>query len=264
MSFELKVLKKEPGQLAINYEELKKELSVRLEQFKGLTFGEDEIVSAKKTRADLNRVAKVIDDRRKELKEEFLKPYEEVENQAKELIGMIKDVNSEIDKQIKDYEEKEKEEKKIVIVQLWCGLKYNKITVDKIWNDKWLNKTFSMKDIEEEMRTRITEIETDLNAIEELCEEVDKARALKSKYLISLNLSKVIGEYNQEEKNRELLEQEEKKIDPEKKIDIEQQIEAEVVEEELFELSFKVIASEEKLKALSRFLKENNYWYERI
>ena len=129
-----------------------------MQQFKGIVFTEEQIAVAKQTRADLNRVAKVIDERRKELKKEYLKPYEEVETQAKELVGMISAVNSEIDKQIKAFEEREKEEKKSS-AQLWCGLKYNKITVDKIWNDKWLNKTFSFKDIEEEMRTRITEIE---------------------------------------------------------------------------------------------------------
>ena len=226
MAFELKVVENVQGKLAINYEELKKELGLQLQHYKGLVFAENEIVSAKKTRADLNRVATVIDERRKELKKEFLKPYEEVENQAKELIGMIKDVNGEIDKQIKDYEEKEKEEKKIEIAQLWCSLHYNKITVDKIWNDKWLNKTFSMKDIEEEMRTRITEIEADLNAIDELCQDEEKAKALKSKYLISLDLTKVITDYNLEQKARVLLEQEEKKV-----LDIEEIIEAEVIEE---------------------------------
>ena len=264
MAFELKVVENVQGKLAINYEELKKELGLQLQHYKGLVFAENEIVSAKKTRADLNRVAKVIDDRRKELKEEFLKPYEEVENQAKELIGMIKDVNSEIDKQIKDYEEKEKEEKKIEIAQLWCSLHYNKITVDKIWNEKWLNKTFNMKNIEEEMRARITEIEADLNAIEELCEEVDKARALKSKYLVSLDLRKVIEEYNQEQKARELLEQEEKKQNTEEIIEAEVIEEKHEEQEKVFELSFKVVASEEKLKALSRFLKENGYKYERL
>lgn len=267
MAFELKVLESIPGKLAINYEELKKELDVRLQQFKGIVFTEEQIAVAKQTRADLNRVAKVIDERRKELKKEYLKPYEEVETQAKELVGMISAVNSEIDKQIKAFEEREKEEKKIKIAQLWCGLKYNKITVDKIWNDKWLNKTFSMKDIEEEMRTRITEIEADLNAIDELCQDEEKAKILKSKYLISLDLTKVITDYNSEQKARELLEQEEKKL-----VDTEGIIEAEVIEEKheepktepVYEINFKVYGTERKIKELSQFLKENGYKYERI
>ena len=124
-----------------------------------------------------------------------------------------------------------------------------------------------MNDIEEEMRTRITEIEADLNAIDELCQDEEKAKILKSKYLISLDLTKVITDYNSEQKARELLEQEEKKF-----VDTEEIIEAEVIEEKreepktepVYEINFKVYGTERKIKELSQFLKENGYKYERI
>ena len=83
MAFELKVLESIPGKLAINYEELKKELSDRLQQFKGIVFTEEQIAVAKQTRADLNRVAKVIDERRKELKKEYLKPLKKSKHKRK-------------------------------------------------------------------------------------------------------------------------------------------------------------------------------------
>ena len=98
---ELKVLNKEIGSLSINYDELKIELADNLKKYQGLVVTEDEITKAKSTRANLNKVAKMIDDRRKELKKEILKPYEMVEAQTKELIGMIGDVTNAIDDQIK-------------------------------------------------------------------------------------------------------------------------------------------------------------------
>lgn len=269
-SMEFKVIEKVPGKLVINYEELKAALSVELEKYKGLVVTENQITEAKSTRAKLNKVKAAIEDRRKELKKEYLKPYEIVEKQAKELVDMIDEASSNIANQIKEFEEKEKEAKKIEIANLWVKLGYNKITVDKIWNEKWLNKTFTLSKIKEEMQAQIDDIEGDLNAIKELCgEDKQKCLTLQSKYLRTLDFQQVLSEYNAETEAAKKIIAEEKAVKAEQEpitvVSEEPQEEVEVqteVQEAIYEIKFAVIGTEKQIKALSQFMFDNNIKFE--
>ena len=269
-SMEFKVIEKVPGKLVINYEELKAALSVELEKYKGLVVTENQITEAKSTRAKLNKVKAAIEDRRKELKKEYLKPYEVIEKQAKELVDMIDEVSSNIANQIKEFEEKEKEAKKIQIANLWVKLGYNKITVDKIWNEKWLNKTFTLSKIKEEMQAQIDDIEGDLNAIKELCgEDKQKCLTLQSKYLRTLEFQQVLSEYNAETESAKKIIAEEKAVKVEQEpitvVSEEPQEEVEVqteVQEAIYEIKFAVIGTEKQIKALSKFMFDNNIKFE--
>lgn len=269
-SMEFKVIEKVPGKLVINYEELKAALSVELEKYKGLVVTENQITEAKSTRAKLNKVKAAIEDRRKELKKEYLKPYEIIEKQAKELVGMIDEASSNIANQIKEFEEKEKEAKKIEIANLWVKLGYNKITVDKIWNEKWLNKTFALSKIKEEMQAQIDDIEGDLNAIKELCgEDKQKCLTLQSKYLRTLDFQLVLLEYNAETEAAKKIIAEEKAVKAEQEpitvVSEEPQEEVEVqteVQEAIYEIKFAVIGTEKQIKALSQFMFDNNIKFE--
>lgn len=280
-SMEFKVIEKVPGKLVINYEELKAALSVELEKYKGLVVTENQITEAKSTRAKLNKVKEAIEDRRKELKKEYLKPYEIVEKQAKELVGMIDEVSSNIANQIKEFEEKEKEAKKIQIANLWVKLGYNKITVDKIWNEKWLNKTFALSNIKEEMQAQIDDIEGDLNAIKELCgEDKQKCLTLQSKYLRTLDFQQVLSEYNAETEAAKKIIAEEKAVKAEQEPitvvseepqeEVEVQTEVQITRNDLlrtkletiYEIKFAVIGTEKQIKALSQFMFDNNIKFE--
>ena len=99
------------GLLNWNFEELNQQLDSQLEKYRGMTFTDDQMPEAKKTRAALNKVAKEINDRKLAVKREFCAPYEQFEDQAKILIGKIKQVSGEIDQQVKDYEESKKQKK---------------------------------------------------------------------------------------------------------------------------------------------------------
>lgn len=280
-SMEFKVIEKVPGKLVINYEELKAALSVELEKYKGLVVTENQITEAKSTRAKLNKVKAAIEDRRKELKKEYLKPYEIVEKQAKELVDMIDEASSNIANQIKEFEEKEKEAKKIQIANLWVKLGYNKITVDKIWNEKWLNKTFTLSKIKEEMQAQIDDIEGDLNAIKELCgEDKQKCLTLQSKYLRTLDFQQVLSEYNAETEAAKKIIAEEKAVKAEQEPitvvseepqeEVEVQTEVQITRNDLlrtkletiYEIKFAVIGTEKQIKALSKFMFDNNIKFE--
>jgi hypothetical protein len=232
---ELKVLKKEIGALAINYEELKQELTKAVTLYdnikvvdnltedcvplhtteEGITIYQDKknnkvvtFSDAKGIRAKLNKVSKVINDRKKELKQEFLRPYEIVDRQAKELMSIIENVNEEIDKQVKQAEDIQRAEKIQAIIDLWSSKNYNQVGISfaHVLDPKWTNKSISMAQVAEEMADKYLQFKNELEAIEKLVPDKKKALLLKTKYCLNPNLSKIISDYNEEnEKAKELL-----------------------------------------------------------
>lgn len=272
MSLELKVIERQVGKVIINYEELKKALELELTKYSGLVFTEENIAEAKSTRASLNNVAKAINDRRIEEKKDFLKGFEEFENQTKELTEMVKNVSLEIDKQVKEFEEQEKLKKTDKIHKIFDSKNYDRLTLDRFWNEKWLNKGFRLDKIEEEIDLRIKEVEDGIKNIETLSgDDVEKYKDIAGKFLLHLDLSRAIDDYNQEEAHKKRLEEiKARQIDnaattpketvkPTIKPDT-----REIEKEQEFVIAFKVRGSERKLMALSTFLQMNNYEYEKI
>lgn len=266
MSLELKIIEKEVGKLAINYDEFKAELLVQLEQFKGLVVTENAISEAKSKRAGLNKVAKIIDDRKKELKKEFLKPYELVDTQAKELIGLINEVNSAIDFQIKEFEELEKNTKKNEIISLWDFRNYHKVSLEQLWDDKWLNKTVSLKNIDLDLETKIAKIENDLSNIDGLVEDKNVVLTLQSKYLINLDLNKTLFEYHQEIERSKILKEQSSVREEPSPVEVKSRTaETEIGEEEkVYTLQFEIVGTKDEIMKLSEFLKSNNYKYRKL
>lgn len=97
--------------IEFNFEEIKKSLESKLENYQSLVYNDTEILSAKKDRAELNKLKTDIENKRKEIKNQCLKPYEEFEIKIKELVALVEKPIKEIDSQVKNYEETQKEEK---------------------------------------------------------------------------------------------------------------------------------------------------------
>ncbi len=192
MKFE--VLKKEIGLIDFNYDELKNQLENELSIYKNVVFDETQIVKAKETKASLNKIVDAIETRRKELKKEFMMPYEAFKAKTDELCNMVKEITGNIDEQLRAFEEARIEEKKVQIVEkCWMPRNYSKISLEQIWDNKWLNKTCSIKTIEEEIIDKINKIEADLRIIDEIKDgNIDE---MKAQYLMCLDLVKTLDEF---------------------------------------------------------------------
>ena len=90
--------------IEFNFDELKTELSTRLEKYNNLTYTEETIKQAKDDRAGLNKFKEAIETRRKEIKNLCLKPYNDFEAKVKELTGLIDQPILAIDSQIKNFD----------------------------------------------------------------------------------------------------------------------------------------------------------------
>lgn len=168
---ELIINKQEPGAISCNYEELKANLVASVEHYKTLVYTEEQIKAAKEDRAKLNKLKQQLKDRLKEVETEFLAPFETFRAQVTDLIKIIDEPVAVIDAQIKEVETKEKNEKRDKINELFAELKKQAppwLKLDSIYNPRWENKTFSIKNVESEIADKITEINKAVETLDSL------------------------------------------------------------------------------------------------
>lgn len=182
-----------PEVIQFNYEELKAEITSKVEMYKNLVYtGSDQIKDAKADRAALNKLIKAMSDERIRIKKDCLKPYEEFERKIKELTDIVNEPVQLIDKQIKEYEQTLKEEKRKDIEALFETIGFQAfVKLDMIWDEKWLNASVSMKSIEEKMRDRMYQISTDIMTLNRLSEYAFEAVSV---YKETLDMHKSIAE----------------------------------------------------------------------
>ena len=214
-NMELKVLELIEGKVAINYEQLKEELKANLEKYKGFQVTEENMAESKRIRAKLNNLAKAIDDRKREIKRQYLEPYIVFEAQAKELIGIINEVNSEIDNGIKSNETAEKEAKKQAIFELWREFDFKLISLSDIWEEQWLNKGCPLGVVKVSIENKIKEVKANIELLKTLFPNEEDLSNVTVKYLTnhldfkgaidSFNKVVIGIGYNAEKKARELV-----------------------------------------------------------
>lgn len=210
-----------PEAIEFNFDEIKQELTEKVEHYKSLVYTDEQIKDAKKDVAELRKFIKALSDERIKVKKQCLAPYEEFEKKVKELEHVVNEPIALIDSQVKEYAEKQKQEKKESIEAYWMELIQSDnipegMTIQKIWNEKWLNTSTSMKSIQEEINSRLQQIATDLATLENLPEFGFEAKEV---YKDTLDINKAIQEGHrlseiQKAKEAQNVEQKAKVVEP--------------------------------------------------
>lgn len=104
---------------------------------------------------------------------------------------------------VKAKDEEEKAQKKAQIEELWNGKKFNLVTLDRVFNAKWLNKTTKLAAVDAEIDTIIKNINGDLASLDAFGEDT---AILKDLYLSTLNLQQTLNKGAELKANRERLE----------------------------------------------------------
>ena len=197
----LVVKEKTIGSLVTNAIEIQNFVKARIQDYNPDNYtGTAE--QAKKDRAELNKAAEKLNSERLALEKEFNKPFEEFKAIVNDTCKLIKDASLKIDAVVKAADDKAKEEKKAQIEAYWKDCNFDLVSLEKIFNPKWYNKTFKFLDIQEEINDRITQIKNDLSAIEDFGTDVD---TLKPLYLSTLNLQATLSKGAELKANREKL-----------------------------------------------------------
>lgn len=181
-----------PEKIDFNYEELKAELTDKVKFYESLAYTDDQIKDAKADRATLNKLKKTLNDERIRREKEYMQPFNEFKAQVNEIIGIIDKPIAVIDKQVKEFEDQKKAKKQKDIEELFAGMGFQSfVTLEKIWDPKWLNASVSMKSIEEQMRSRMYQIGDDVLTLHNLPEFGFEALEI---YKQTLDVNKAIKE----------------------------------------------------------------------
>ena len=170
-------------------------------------------------KAKFNALAKKLNDERIRLEKVFLKPFVPFKEIISETTDAIKKISSGLDVIVKAKEKEEKEAKKAEIVEIWKTYDFSLVSLEKIFNEKWLNKTYKTKQIHDDIAHIIDRITGDLQSIEQFGEDT---ATLKELYLTNLDLQATLRRGAELRENRKRLAEEEAK-----KAQIKAQIETE-------------------------------------
>ena len=181
-----------PEKISFNYEELKAELTEKVAFYETLVYTDDQVKDAKADRATLNKLKKTLNDERIRREKEYMQPFNEFKAQVNEIIGIIDKPIAVIDKQVKEFEDQKKANKQNAIEELFATIGFqNFVTLEKIWDPKWLNASVSMKSIEEQMRARMYQIGDDVFTLSQLPEFGFEATEV---FKETLDINKAISE----------------------------------------------------------------------
>lgn len=211
------VVTQQSGIINCDFESAKAYLRGRLDEYRGVVFTEDMKQDAKKTVANLRKEKKELIDRVKEVRNEYMRPFNEFNVQATELIEMYDEPINFINEQVADYERKRVEEKKVFIKELYDEfighdeLMAEYLPLEKIYNPKWENATTNRKAILTEMdeyinRTKeaITSIKAMKSDVEEIALNMYKETFDTTKCILYIN--------NHERQKQEIIAKEQERI----------------------------------------------------
>lgn len=279
-NFELKIKAPQTQPVVFNYEELHTALEMKLADYKDRIYDETMIAEAKSDTANLNKLKKTLSDERISRKKDYMKPFEKFEEQIKELCGMIDEATSGIKAQLDEYEQKRVEEKRVAIRELFSEIAaeydcLDFITLEKVYNQKWENKTATDKTIATEITAVFDKAVKDLEIISKMPNYSFEA---KEAYKASLDLNKALAEGEriaqvQEAKRQEALRKAQEEIEARKHIEELNQlpkVETEVTSKYLpeaeptFEVAFKVRITKQQARELADFCTAHGIELQRI
>lgn len=253
-----------------DYEKIKEAVEQDNAKYQKYLVTPDTLDSDIKKRAELRKQAKKIDDRRKEIEKEISVPIKEFKTKCDVLKKMYEESADLIDKQIKVFEEKTKTEKKEEIENLYETIIQSEsinelIKFEMIFDERYLNKTFEMKDIEREIKDKVEKIKSGIETLKTLKSEFETE--LINTYLTDFDITKAIFKNTQLKERQEAMKVAEKKEEKIVEAKVEEMLTSEVKTEEIDPVktyTLKITAPLSKQKNLRKFLELNKMQFERI
>lgn len=131
----------------------------------------DEIKQAKRDRTYLNGIAKEIDERRKAVKREYMRPLEDFEARANAIAAKVKKASANIKEQLDEAEERRKDALYAELERHYgeiAELLAPVVPYERIHDERWLNKTFGEVKAKEAMQAKVSKLADDWAALKEM------------------------------------------------------------------------------------------------
>jgi len=198
------------GVLVTNIDDLERFVAEKLvayapENYKG------DADAAKKDRATLNTSKNTVSMKRIEIIKNAMARFkiDSFETRCKKVEKDIDAAALELDAIVKTREEGEKAVKRAQIKQFWECQNFDLVSLEKIFDDRWLNKTAKNKDVYAEIEKKISDIYAGIKTLETLGIDTEALAILKPFFLDTLDISKASEKWNRIKENRERLAREE-------------------------------------------------------
>lgn len=260
-------------------QEVKAEVTAKVEQALSLVCTEDTVKDVKKVRSDLNKELKDYEERRKAVKTAIMKPYNDFEEIYKDCISdTYKKADTELKGKIDSVENELKEQKRKEVWYYFEELcEANSLDFITFENAN-INVTLSasMKSLKEQAKAFVDKIVDDLNLIDtqehkdEILYEYKQSLNVSNAITTVANRYKAIEEAKAREEERKAREQ----AEAEAVAKVEEVVEAvapPTVEPiapptpvKVQKFTFTVTASESRIEKLIEFLESEEFDYERV
>jgi len=189
------------------YEKIKKTALQLADALQSIEVTEETIKTSKAILAAVNKRVKQLEDERIKIKKVMLEPYKDFEDQVKEIVGIVKEADEIVRQQVKDLEEKERQEKQQQLADLFHKRKSmytlgDLIKFEDFLKQKYLNKSTSIESVEMEMVDFLEQTEKDVKVLKSLPD----LNAHVSAYLKTFDLALAMTQVNDEKQRRQQIE----------------------------------------------------------
>lgn len=275
-----------PQHIETNFEAVDAYLTEAMEPYTQMVVTEDSIGDAKKTLAALRKLKDGINAQKIAVKREWMKPYTEYEDKAKQLMARVDAGISNIDGQVKDYDSRRKEQK-MAELRAWYEQETERYRVaeylswDKILNPKWANATFSEEDAENEISGKVMEAARDVDYITgtespfmaAMLDEYRRSRNLRDALAVATRLqalqeaeerkrAQAVAESFREQENA--ADEPDAPQEPEQPQFIRSMVADEPPKPKTYTLDFRVVVTMQQAHALKDFFAEQGIEYHKI
>ena len=175
MAMELQIISPKPGQkfpfIKWNNEELKQEIQAAMADYQNIVVTPETEKDSKALRAKLNKLRTAIETARKDMKNRVMEPLKLFEAQVKEVEEPIDTAIGNIDGQLAEIKTMKQERKRKEIEERFASGQFPEwLTLEQLWDDKWLNATVTIDKIISDMDEKVRVINGNLMTIAALPE----------------------------------------------------------------------------------------------
>lgn len=186
-------------EISWNKEEFEALVDEVLKNYDGITYTDDQINDAKKDRAKLNNLKKALEERRKDIKKEIMRPYDQFESEYRPIVSKIDEAVGKIGSAVTAYEEGKKAEKREKLESFFNEIgqdlkEHGQLSFEDVFNPQSLNATYSFAKAVDEIREKVDGCRRDLEAISGLD---DSIRAVaQNTYMRTHDIATAMNEAN--------------------------------------------------------------------
>lgn len=165
------------GSIETNFVDIEAKLKAEMSAYEGMEVTDENLADSKKDLAFLRKVKKSINDKKVDIKKQYMQPYTEFEDKCKQLIAVVDKPIEEIDKQIKDFDVKRIADKKVALEKLYAEnieefAEY--IPFESTLEDSWSNVSYKDKDYLYYLSEKKISVRGEIEVIKALNSEIEE------------------------------------------------------------------------------------------